>query len=75
MTVQLGERFLLDWFELESTQDGYRLWSANEKAPVADVQTLPEQCRVCMLASGLEFRCASLAEAEQKIAACRYLGL
>ena len=73
--MQRGQRFLLDWYELESIPNGYRLWSPDEAEPVADVQTLPEQCRVCMLASGLEFRCASLAEAEQKIAACRYLGL
>lgn len=70
-----GERFLLDWFEIESTDDGYRLWSADDPAPVADVETLPEQCRVCMLRSGLEFRCASLDDAERKIAACRALGL
>lgn len=70
-----GERFLLDWFELEATSDGYRLWSAGENTPVAEVETLPEQCRVCMLRSGLEFRCSSLDDAERKIAACQYLGL
>ena len=70
-----GERFLLDMFELESTADGYRLWAADDTAPVADVISLSERCQVCMLRSGLQFRCTSLAEAEQKIAVCRYLGL
>ena len=73
--MQPGERFLLDEFELEATTDGYRLWAADDPAPIADVTTLPEQCQVCMLRSGLEFRCESLTDAEQKIAACRYLGL
>lgn len=73
--MERGERFLLDWFEFESTADGYRLWSAEEPGPIAEVTALPEQCRVCMLRSGFEFRCADLADAESKIAACRYLGL
>lgn len=70
-----GERFLLDYFELETTGEGYRLWAPDDPSPVADVATLPEQCRICMLRSGFEFRCASLDEAERKIAACRTLGL
>lgn len=70
-----GERFLLDWFELESTAEGYRLWSPDDPSPVAVVTALPEHCRVCMLKSGLEFRCDSLDEAERKVAACRYLGV
>lgn len=73
--MQPGERVLLDWFEFESTADGYRLWSANTASPVAEISALPEQCRVCMLRSGLEFQCVSLVEAERKIAACQYLGL
>lgn len=73
--MQPGERVLLDWFELEATGTGYRLWSADSAVPVADVHALPERCRVCMLRSGLEFHCASLVDAERKIAACEYLGL
>lgn len=70
-----GERFLLDVFEAESTATGYRLWAVDDLEPVAEVVTLPERCQVCMFASGLEFQCASLDDAERKIAACRYLGL
>lgn len=73
--MQPGERFLLDVFEFESTVEGYRLWAADDPAPVADITALPEQCRVCMLRSGLEFRCRDLSEAEEKVAACRFLGL
>lgn len=73
--MRAGERVLLDWFELEAIVEGYRCWAADEPAPVAEIQTLPEQCRVCMLRSGLEFRCAGLDEAERKISACHRLGL
>lgn len=70
-----GERFLLDSFEIEATSEGFRFWAADDVAPVADVAVLPEQCRICMLRSGFEFRCVSLDDAERKIAACRALGL
>lgn len=70
-----GERFLLDMFEAESTNSGYRFWAADDPSPVADVVTLSERCDVCMLTSGLEFRCTNLDEAERKIAICKYLGL
>jgi hypothetical protein len=73
--VRPGERFLLDMFEAESTEAGYRFWAPDDPSPVADVTTRPERCDVCMLTSGLEFRCATLDEAERKIAACKYLGL
>lgn len=73
--MRRGERFLLDWFELEAIDDGYRLWSADDPKPIAEVQALPERCRVCMLRSGLEFQCTSLDETERKVAACRRLGL
>ena len=73
--MRAGERFLLDVFEAESIETGYRFWAADDPSPVADVITRPERCDVCMLTSGLEFRCANLAEAERKIAICKYLGL
>jgi hypothetical protein len=73
--VQLGERFLLDWFEFEAVADGYRLWSADDREPIADVEALPEQCQVCMLRSGLRFRCDSLDDVERRVGACRLLGL
>jgi hypothetical protein len=74
--VQPGERFLLERFELEATRDGeYRVWAAEDTEPVADAQTLPEQCRVCMLRSGFAFHCTTLDQAEQRIAACRQFGL
>lgn len=73
--MQPGEGFLLDVFELEATTDGYRLWAVDDPDPVDEVIALPEQRRVCMLRSGLRFRCNSLSDAEQKIATCRYLGL
>lgn len=66
---------MLDWFEAEAVDQGYRLWSADDPEPVAHVETMPESCRVCRLRSGLEFTCKSLDAAEQRIAACRYLGL
>ncbi|SBN64694.1 hypothetical protein GA0004736_3658 [Curtobacterium sp. 9128] len=50
--MQRGERFLLDWFEAEALAPGYRLRSADTTEPVADIETLPEACRVCMLRSG-----------------------
>jgi len=73
--VQRGERFLLDWFEFEAVEGGYRIWSADDPEPVADVEALPEQCQVCMLRSGLRFQCDSLDDADRRVAACRYLGL
>lgn len=73
--MRRGERILLDYFELEATDDGYRAWAPDDPSPVADIAPLPEQCLICMLRSGFEFRCASLTDAEHKIAACRSLGL
>ena len=73
--MQRGERFLLDWFEFEAVQDGYRLWSADDPEPIADVEALSEQCQVCMLRSGLRFRCDSLDDVERRVGACRLLGL
>ncbi|MBF4588708.1 hypothetical protein [Curtobacterium sp. VKM Ac-1395] len=73
--MQRGERFLLDWFEAEALDPDYRLWSADTTEPVADIETLPEACRVCMLRSGLKFTCDSLDDAERRIGACRLLGL
>jgi hypothetical protein len=73
--MRQGERFLLDWFELEAMPDGYRVWAPDDPDAIAEVRTLPEQCRVCMLRSGLEFCCASLDDAERKVAACQALGL
>jgi len=74
--MRQGERFMLEQFEFEVILDGYRIWAADDTAPVADVTAvLPEQCRVCMLRSGLEFPCQGLADAERKAAACWWLGL
>jgi hypothetical protein len=74
--MALGDRFLLDQFEFEVTREGYRIWAADDAAPVADViEPMPERCRVCMLRSGFEFRCNGLTDTERKIAACRELGL
>lgn len=53
--MQRGERFLLDWFVTEALDPGYRLWSADASEPIAEIETMPETCRVCMLRSGLEF--------------------
>lgn len=71
-----GELFLLDRFELEATGDReYRVWAAEDREPVADVEAWPEQCRVCMFRSGFAFRCDTLGQAGQRIAACQQLGL
>jgi hypothetical protein len=73
--MQRGERFLVDWFEAKALDSGYRLWSADTTEPVADIETLPEACRVCILRHGLEFTCDSLNDAKRRVSACRLLGL
>ncbi|MGT2426115.1 hypothetical protein [Amnibacterium kyonggiense] len=73
--MRRGERFLLDVFEGESTDAEYRFWTADDASPAAGVTTRPERYDVCMPTSGLEFRCATLGEAEREIAICKHLGL